>query len=335
MARLFQESFEAQTLLRFNAVGGNTALTTTTPLDGVASLLTDTTGYAEIVLGSSHTELYVGFFHRFTFQNTNTTGLFEFRDDTTQICAIGMNTVGQITAWRGNFSTLLGTGSIILSPSTIYHIQIRVVIDAAVGVVQVKIDDVIDLNLSSQNTGSASLTRCRVGSASAINANLSRFDSLVINSTSGSADNSWPEILHFTRLAPSGVGTHVNNWSRNTGSTNWQQVDEAPPDSDTTYLFTTSANIYESFSMGDFSTANANIRALITAAIAKKDSGTVQLAVGILDNDNATIYWGANSALGTSYGVIEERRTVDPSTSTTWNIAGANSTEAIIDSTTG
>lgn len=333
MARLFNESFEARTLLRFNAIGANTALTTTTPLDGTASLLTDSNGNAEILLNGSFTELYVGFYNRFTFQTSNTSGMFEFRDDTTQICTIGMNSAGQITAWRGNFSTLLGTGSVILSQNTIYHIQVHVVISATVGVVQVKIDDVLDLNLSSQNTGSANLTRARVGSASSINTNAQRFDSIVVNSTTGSVDNTWPGILHFTRLAPAGVGFYVNNWSRNTGSTNWEQVDEVPPDDDTTYLFTTTANLYESFSMSDFTTAGANIRALITAAVAKKDSGTVKLAVGIRDNDNSTNYWGANSDLGTAYGVVEERRTVDPSTSASWTIAGANATEALIDST--
>jgi hypothetical protein len=226
----------------------------------------------------------------------------------------------------------VGTGTHTLVNDTLYHIQVHVTIANAGGVLDVKLDDNVEITFvgDTQPGADTTVTRYRWTSVST-----SYFDSLTINNTTGAIDNTWPGILRFQRMLPTGPGNYVNNWSRNTGANNWDAVDEVPHDSDTTYLFTTTANLYESFSMADHTLTNAVFKALLTAAIAKKDSGTVQLALGIRDNDNSTDYFGANSTLGTSYGVVEERRTVDPSTGVAWVAAGLNATESLIVSTTG
>jgi hypothetical protein len=227
----------------------------------------------------------------------------------------------------------VATGSSINNSFTVYHYQVRVKIANAGGVIEVKRDDgteVLTFNGDTQPAANSTIARVQWTSP-----NVSVVDACVINNTTGAADNGYPGILRFQRMLPAGPGFYVNNWSRNTGSTNWEAVDEVPPDSDTTYLFTSSANIYESFSMSDQTLTSVNYKALLTAVIAKKDSGTVQLAVGIRDDDNSTNYYVANSPLAASYGVVEGRQTTDPSTSATWTAAGINATQALIVSTTG
>jgi hypothetical protein len=226
----------------------------------------------------------------------------------------------------------VASSSNALVDGTTYHIQVHIQI-ADAGIFQVKLDDNQVINFSGDTKPGADTTVdiFRWGGINGV----CRWDSLTVNDTLGAADNSWPGILRFQRMLPTGPGNYVNNWSRNAGANNWDAVDEVPHDSDTTYLFTTTANLYESFSMADHTLTNVIFKALLTAAIAKKDSGTVQLALGIRDNDNSTDYFGANSTLGTSYGVVEERRTVDPSTGVAWVAAGLNATESLIVSTTG
>jgi hypothetical protein len=74
----------------------------------------------------------------------------------------------------------------------------------------------------------------------------------------------------------------------------------------------------------------ANFRALRTMAVAKKDTGTVKLAVGIRDLDNNTDYYSAAQDVGTSYVMVQDRRTLDPSTSLSWTQAGLGNVQALI-----
>jgi hypothetical protein len=302
-------------------------------LDGLRCLQFSN-GSEFVDLTTSVTEFYTGFF----FRTTSAAGTFNFFkwENASTGAVLGVLNINpgtqRIEAYTGAGAVLVGTGTHTLVNDTLYHIQVHVTIANAGGVLDVKLDDNVEITFvgDTQPGADTTVTRYRWTSVST-----SYFDSLTINNTTGAIDNTWPGILRFQRMLPTGPGNYVNNWSRNTGANNWDAVDEVPHDSDTTYLFTTTANLYESFSMADHTLTNAVFKALLTAAIAKKDSGTVQLALGIRDNDNSTDYFGANSTLGTSYGVVEERRTVDPSTGVAWVAAGLNATESLIVSTTG
>lgn len=341
MSRILSESFEAGHFLRFNLVTSTTIATSTTaggPIPDGLSCAAIQSGPLRWAVPTPVSELYVGFFWSsqlasneaslFTWYDTSLNELGRFRIE---------QTTGKMQLQVGGVTVATGTG--ILLNTTTYHFQLRLLIDNTTGVISVKRDDGTETLTFNGDTlpgafGSTIgyIQWSAVGYSGNNTANL---DSITVNNTSGGSDNSWPGVIRFQRLLPTGVGTYVNNWSRNTGSTNWEQVDDVPHDSDTTYLYTTTANLYESFSMGDHSLTNANYRALLTAAVVKKDSGTVQLAVGFRDDQNSTDYFVANSALTTSYGVVEGRQTTDPSTGTTWTSDGINSTQALIVSTTG
>lgn len=326
MSRLLQSSFERGDLLDWTTNNAGSVETSGVILSGVRSLRIPSTGFIRRTFTATSVEYFVGFF---LYQTTATSGaLVQFRTGAgTTICAVGVDSSNRVAAYRGDFTsgTLLGTGTQVLTSATIYHIQVHVVINAATGVVETRIDGNADLTLSGQNTGAVGADV--VGLFSPAD---TRFDDVIINDALGSTDNTWPGIRRFTIMTAAGVGTYVNNWSRNTGSTNWQAVDEVPNDSDTTYLFTTTPSLYESFSMLDHGLANADIRALITSAVAKKDSGTSKLIVGIVDDDNATNYMTPAVDLGTSYGLVQERRVVDPSSGIAWTLAGSQATQALI-----
>lgn len=331
MSRIFTESFEAQHILRFTA-SNSPSIVTGSLIDGVASLNLTGNQYVEKLFSSGTSEFYSGQFIMPTV-SASQIQFIQWRSGATELGRIQQNIITKvIEAVVGG--VVVASSSAGLVDSTIYHLQVHLLIaDGGSGVLQVKKDDTIVINYSGDTKPGADATidTIRWGG---INGTC-RYDTLTVNNVSGAEDNSWPGVVRIQRLLPAGPGTYVDNWSRNTGASNWQAVDETPPDSDTTYLFTTSANIYESFSMSDQSLTSVNYKALITSAVAKKDSGTVQLAIGIRDDQNSTDYFGANSPLGTSYGVVEERRTVDPSTGVAWVSDGINSTQALIESTSG
>lgn len=328
MARLLTESFEAQHTLRFNTFTG--LINTSSQVDEIASANLTGSQFAERVFSSAMSEFYAGFFIKVS--NSGTTVQFlRWGSGATELGRIQLNsTTKQIEAVVGG--SVVATSTHFIVDNTIYHLQVHLLISDAGGSLQTKLDDTLDISFTGDTKPGSDTTADRIRWGG-INGS-SFFDDLCVNNTSGAEDNSWPGVVRIQRMLVTGAGNYVNNWSRNTGANNWQAVDEVPHNSDTDYLFTTTANLYESFSMADQSLVNANYRALITSAIAKKDSGTVQLAVGIRHNLNSTDYWGANSALGTSYGVVEERRTTDPSTGAAWTSVRLNSTEALINSTT-
>lgn len=330
MSRLFTESFEAGHLLRMP--GTTSAIATASPMDGLRYLVTPSGTGAGVGFTASD-ELYFGFFFRRDVGTAAGQAITFWVNGATFLGGLQFDGSGHIQVYTGT-STVVATGTDALVNGTLYHIQVHVKIHDTLGVIEVKLDDILKITFNGDTKPGADTTINGIG-YNVLTTGQNSYDTLTINNTSGSVDNSWPGVIRIQRKLVVGAGTYVNNWSRNTGSTNWEAVDEVPPDDDTSYLFTTSANIYESFSMAADALTFVNYKALITSAVAKKDSGTVQLAVGIVDNENAVNYWGANSAVGTSYGVVDSRMTTDPSTSATWTSGGIKAVQALIDSTAG
>jgi hypothetical protein len=329
MARLFTESFEPQHFLRFSSFN-SPAINTASLIDGVACLLLNGSQYVEKDFSTPLSEFYAGLFIR-PVNSITQIQIIRWASGTTELGRLVINTVTRVLDAVVNGVTVASSTQALID-NTIFHIQVHLQI-ADAGVFQVKLNDTQVINFAGDTKpgADATINKIRWGG---INGS-SEWDDLTVNDTTGAEDNSWPGIIRIARLLPAGPGTYVNNWSRNTGSTNWEAVDEVPPDNDATYIFTSAANLYESFSMSDQSLVNVNYKALITSVVAKKDSGTVQIAVGIRDDQNSTDYFGVNSALDVSYGCIQERRTVDPSTAATWTSVGINSQQALIDSTSG
>jgi hypothetical protein len=329
MARIFTESFEPQHFLRFSVIS-SPSINTGSLVDGIACMVLSGSQYAEKTFSTGLSEFYTGCFIR-PVVSASQIQIIQWRSGSTELGRLVINTVTRVLDAVVNGVTVASSTQALVD-STIYHVQTHLQI-ADAGVLQVKLNDTQVINYAGDTKpgADATINTIRWGG---INGSAD-WDDLTVNDTTGAEDNSWPGIIRIARLLPSGPGTYVNNWSRNTGSTNWEAVDEVPPDNDTTYIFTSSANIYESFSMSDQSLVNVNYKALITSVVAKKDSGTVQLAVGIRDDQNSTDYFGVNSALDVSYGCIQERRTVDPSTGVAWTSTGVNFQQALIDSTSG
>ena len=340
MARIFTESFEGDHLLQWSGTrGSGYSLFTTPTIDGAYSARGNGNIFDSVaiyyVLSSSLTEAYVGFFVRNNFPGSawkNGQPFFELCNGTNQLVGLYTDGTNKLNITLNNSGTVACTGTKILSDATIYHIQLYAKIHSSTGVVTAKIDDTQECTFTG-NTDPGARTNfdnfC-LGSRSQLSEIQYFCDSLVVNDTTGSTDNSWPGIVRFIAKVVQGPGAYVNNWSRNVGANNWDCVEEIPPDNDTTYLFTSSASTYESFSMNNPVISFANFRALRTMAVVKKDTGTVKLAVGIRDLDNNTDYYSAAQDVGTSYVMVQDRRTLDPSTSLSWTQAGLGNVQALI-----
>ena len=323
MARIFTESFEGDHLLQWGT--GNDYRTTTPGLDGSTWAGTCVGGsrYGDFSV-TANAEYYIGMYNND--QVLNSFPIQWFGSGAQLGYLYVDNATKELRAFDG--TTTYASGQ-ILTAFTTYHFQVHIVISNTVGVIQVKLNDVLVINQTNIDTQPLAVTQIdlfRIGLGGGVTIQ----DSITVNDTTGSTDNSWPGIVRFIAKVVQGPGAYVNNWSRNTGANNWDCVEEIPPDNDTTYLFTSSASTYESFSMNNPVISFANFRALRTMAVVKKDTGTVKLAVGIRDLDNNTDYYSAAQDVGTSYVMVQDRRTLDPSTSLSWTQAGLGNVQALI-----
>jgi hypothetical protein len=324
MARIFTESFEGDHLLQWGT-GNGYVISNAVSLDGsvYAGACAGGGRYGDFSV-TANAELYIGLYYYGPLINDFP---FQWFGSGSQLGYVYVdNGTKELRAFDG--TTTYGSGK-ILTANTTYHIQAHVVISNTVGVIQLRLNDVLVLDQQNIDTQPGAVTQIdlfRIGESSGV----SYQDSIVVNDTTGSADNSWPGIVRFRVGTVVGPGFYVNNWNRNTGATNWQAVAEIPPDGDTTYLYTSTASTYESFSMNNPVISFANFRALRTMAVVKKDTGTVKLALGIRDLDNNTDYYSAGQDVGTSYVMVQDRRTLDPSTSMSWTQAGIGNVQSLI-----
>lgn len=328
MSRLLTETFELGVMYRFSSY--NTTITTANPLDGARALNIGANQYADISLPSSYSELYIGFFSAFNPTSTPM-AVVRWQNGANELGRLQMDYVtGKLQIYVNNVLVATGSSTInfTITSDPKYHIQVHIKI-ALAGNIDVKLNDISEVSYAGDTrAGFTNIDKFRFGLG---HNGVFILDDIVINDTSGVLDNSWPGILKYQTMLTTGNGFYSGNWQKNSGSAaDYTYVDENPNDGDTTYLYTTSLNTYASFSMADQAISNATYMALLTEAIAKKDSGSVKLTVGIRDNENSTNYFGVTSDLGVSYGIVEERRTVDPSTGVAWTSGGINATEALI-----
>lgn len=325
MARVFTESFEGAHLLQWST-GNDYRVYTLGGLDGSSYCGTCIGGgrYGDLLLTAA-SEFYVGFYYNSISLNTDIP--LQWLGSSTLLGYLLINNSTKAVEVLSNAVTY--SSSKILVASTTYHIQVRIKIDNSAGVIQVKVDDVLVIDqtgIDTQPGAVSTIDQFRVGQSGGVTYQ----DSICVNDTTGSADNSWPGIVRFKAKTVIGAGFYVGNWSRNTGSDNYAAVDDIPHDSDTTYLYTSSASIYESFSMSAPQLTFANIKALRTMAVVKKDTGTVKLAVGIRDMENSTDYFTGARDVAVSYGMLADRRVLDPSTSLSWSQSGIDAVQALI-----
>ena len=324
MARIFTESFEGAHLLQWGT-GNDYQLTNALNLDGSTWCGTSIGGarYGDFSV-TANSELYIGMYYYGGMVNAFPIQWFGSGGQLGYLYVD--NATKELRVFDG--TATYGSGE-ILTASTVYHFQVRIKIDNTTGILQVKLNDVLVIDQQNIDTQVGAVTQIdmfRIG----LDSGASAEDAIWVNDTSGSTDNTWSGIRRFVVKPVVGPGFYVDNWSRNAGASNWEAVDEIPPDNDTTYLYTNSASTYESFSMTNPAISFANFHALRTMAVVKKDSGTVKLAVGIRDLDNSTDYYTAGQDVGVSYGMVYDRRTTDPSTSLSWTQAGLGQVQALI-----
>lgn len=248
------------------------------------------------------------------------TTVLQFIDSTTVQVDLRFNSSGNLIVTRNG--TTLATGSTAMVIDTWHHIQIKVKIDNTTGTYEVKLDGVAEISgtgADTQDTGNASADSVKFTST---NSQVS-IDDVVIMDTTGSQNNNLPGECKITTVRPDGNG-NVNNFTPSAGS-NYQCVDETIENGDTDYVYSSTANDIDLYTIGN-TTLSGTVMAVQNNLVARKDdAGTRQIAS--VCRRSSTNYVGATKTLTSSYTNESELYELDPSTSAAWTQSGLDAME--------
>ena len=266
--------------------------------------------------------------------------LFDARNTgNTSLFSIKLETDGRISAYRGNpitgSGTLLGTST---SPAIVanawQHIELKVFLDDAAGTIEVRVEGVTVLSLTSQDTLNAAgpCTQIAQGRASFSSGSHSYYTKdWVLWDTAGTLNNDFMSSVAVYELIPDGDISF--NWAASSGTTGWNLIDEAPPNDDTDYIYAVDpAPAASKFSLTNLPVDVTTVKGLIAIARSKKtDGGDGNLQVGMVSGASTGL--GSDRPITTAYTYWQDVFEVDPATGLAWAPSAVDAAQIQLDRT--
>jgi len=315
MARVLQTGFEHGSPLWFDAVSGAT-ITAGSKRNGNYGLNLGQNHYGQKALPSPLGEFYF----RVGFNVVNATFvMIQFREDATLHVEVRLNNNGAIAVYRG--ATLLASAGVY--PGATYHcVEGRIKIHDATGIAHIKVDGdlVIELNnVDTRNggtTGEADNLRLVGGT---VGGSIMYADDLALNDTTGARNNSWVGNGRAALMVPNAAGDKTDLTP--SADANWQNVDEVPHDSDTTYNQSATVGHYDLYNLTSVTLESGEainaVAALAVVKLAAAGDGDAQVGIKTAAED-----WATAVPLGSdAYVMLDKIYEVDPHDSAAWSQA--------------
>jgi hypothetical protein len=269
----------------------------------------------------------LGFAVTFSANPVATATFASVRDGSTDQLSLTMKTDGNIELRRGTSGgTLLATGTSALSTGTYYYIELKALI-ANSGTYEVRVNGVSAFSGSAdtQNTANASWSQIALGrnvGAGASGGNWD-YDDLYVADSTGSTNNDLLGAIRVKTILPDGAGNSTD-FTPSAGS-NFQNVDEASTDGDTTYNSETATGDHDTYTYGSvgFTGTVLGVQTNLLVRSAGVGGETIRPKIRI----GSTDYNGTSVAITTSYLDYLEIFGLSPATSSAWTIAEIDGAE--------
>lgn len=257
-------------------------------------------------------------------ENSASFALWYFREGLSTIhVTVALTAAGRINITRGG-TTSLATGSQVLDPLRWYYVEAKAYIADASGTVEVRVDGVVDATYTgdTRNGGSGYVDNVVIGNP--VNANYTYADDVYMLDTTGATNTTFLGDLRVEAIYPTGAGA-TTDWTPSTGA-NWQNVDEATPDSDTTYNSTAVASNFDTYAYGNLTPTSGTVHGLGWYGFVRKDDAGTRTVAPVY-RTGGTDYEGAALAVSDSYAYLRELSETNPDTSSAWTISAVNGAE--------
>jgi len=335
MARIWMSGLEAGHTDVFDSIAGASISAAQVRTGSYSLLLNDVGDFASAAFPASKSEIFGRFAIRpdyvhFSGYGNDMLVLFDSAGDPQ--CTIQLQTyTGTIQVRRGHYNdTIYATGGIL--PKNRWHcVEFRLLVANAGGRLELKVDgtQVIDYTGDTQKTANANVLSFRFGRSAFIFANTCEgyYDDIAFNDILGGINDTWIGRGGIPAIFPIGAGFSTDlQLFPNTGEANWEDVDEKPPDDDTSYVFDTLIDDHDSYAASNLVAAGA-ISAVQWLARARSDLvGNPEIArilrIGGVD------YQGADIGIDATYDYYSEILDQDPNAGPgAWTVAAVNGME--------
>lgn len=245
----------------------------------------------------------------------------QFRDNANNpLFHMGVNSDGSITARIGNHagSVIATTDSGVLVTNAFQHVEVKVTFDSVVGEVEIRVNNVPELqeqNLNLGNTGAGQVVLGRIPFVSG-NSPTSYWDDLIAWNSLGAINNDFFGPQRVILAFASG-DTAQDDWTFTGAASGAEAIDEVPPDGDTSYIQAISVGDISEYTMPTLPSEAGNISAVYIPAMAKiSDAGTGNLQVSLVSDGDVAA--GADHPLTTAYTYYGDVFQVNPATGNKW-----------------
>lgn len=257
------------------------------------------------------------------------TPLVSILDGGTEQVSIDINPAGTLSLYRGSAAgTLLGTSSTALSINTYYYVELKVVVHATTGTYEIRLNGTNILSGTGANTagsGVAQWTGVQIGRnySGAGAATIQDFDDLYVCDGSGTVNNDFLGPIRVKAIYADGAGFSTD-FTPSAGS-NFQNVDEALTDGDTTYNSEGTAGDHDTYTFAAIG-LTGTVKGLQTNLMVRSDGAgaeTIRPKIRISGTD----YNGTTVGITTSYADSRQVYETSPATSAAWTVAEIDGAE--------
>lgn len=252
---------------------------------------------------------------------SNQEGIMLFMDGPTNQVEIRVTVSNNLAVYtNGNF---IAAGTATILNNTWYYIEAKVFIDNTTGSVEVRVNGVTDINLTNidtQVTGSNTVNTFKWQ----VYAQASYFDDIYICDTTGAVNNDFLGDNRVEAIMPTGAGANTD-WTPLTPP-NFSEVNEIPPDGDTSYVSSNTPGNVDTYAFGNLTGITTGIKGLQVNILNRKDdAGSREIAPVV--RSGGTDYTGNTFAVLDNYSTAVQVYEEDPDTSAAWLVAGVNAAE--------
>lgn len=329
MARIWMSGLEAGHMDVFDSYDvGNASASADTARTGAYSLkLATVLAWAAAAFPANVSEVFCRFAVRpwYGLYGANGNELLTLYDSVgdEQITIQLQQILGLIQVRRGDYNDpIIGIGGVL--PQNRWHcVEFHLLVDGVNGVFQLKVDgtQVINFAGNTQATANANVRSFKMGFQ--VSCCSGYYDDIAFNDVAGGVNDSWIGRGGIPAIFPEGAGNSTD-LTPLVGA-NWQDVDEKPPDDDTTYVFSDTIDEHDSYETEDLP-ATGTISAVQWLARARSDLvGNPEIArilrIGGVD------YQGADIGIDIAYDYYPEILDEDPDAAGAWTVAAVNGME--------
>ncbi len=251
-----------------------------------------------------------------------------WRKGATYLGGLKLNELNKLEIWTGNFATKVAESSTPIPSSQWVVVEVYVKIADSGGVITLRQDMVQVANYSGDTKpGTDTVVDFLIfGNCHSCD---SYFDDLVVHSTTGTVNNSWPGGVKAFLCLPDGDGSTLQ-WTPTPSGSHYSRVDETPP-SNTDYLNSQTADQVDELNFTDLPAEALSVKAVVAEAWALK-GGTdppTKLALGL--KIDGTDYYSSDKNLPTDQGFVQNIWNENPAGGN-WSVSAVNSAQLLLKS---